>query len=81
MLHELGINCSELGKIQKPEKDDTLPIVFVTLPNSIVYELSIERPKAPGPDGIDFENVTSCRMGLLSTVPLGTVNLAIEPEK
>lgn len=44
------------------ENDKTLPMVFVTVPNIIARELSVEGPEATGPEVIDWES-TMCLSG------------------
>lgn len=58
VLCELGPNWDDLNRFQVSQNDETLAMVFVTPPNTIVSELAVGRPEAPGSEMIDLGNVT-----------------------
>lgn len=56
--YELGTDRSSLNKFQVPGNDDKHPMKCTKLQNTIVCELSIEHPKAPGEELMDLNNTT-----------------------
>lgn len=76
MLYELYTKWSVLNHFQMPKTDDTLQIMFATLPNTIVRDLTIERYESPSPGVIDLKKATclSNESDFYST--LDSVNLA-----
>lgn len=75
-LYYLATNWSALNKVQVPEMDDPLPTVFATLPYPTFRELGIERPKAPAQKWSLWRTHCVCRIGVLSTLHSGLLNLS-----
>lgn len=57
-LYELGTSWKDLKKFQVPENDETLPMFFATLPNTIACELVLEQTQSPCSKVIDLADAT-----------------------
>lgn len=60
VLYKLGTGWGEVNKFQvrENENNDTLSMVFATLPGKIVRKLGVEQTNVPSPDVIDLKNAT-----------------------
>lgn len=58
----IGNSALYLNKFSEPESDDTLPMIFAILQNTIFRDLGVNRLKAPGSEMIHLEN-TMCLSG------------------